>query len=80
MPSPSSRPTPNRIKLIYDIVMIIIISIDLFFISVDAILISEFSHNIAGWLSLSDTLSWYEGTLHHKVRMIGGFFTLFLIA
>lgn len=80
LPPPSSRPKPNRTKLTYDIVMIIIISLDLFFISIDAIVMSEFIHNIAQWLSLNDMLNGYQSTLHNKVRMVGGFFTLFLIA
>ena len=76
---PPNRPTPNRLKLTYDIVMIIAISIDLLLISIDAILMSSFSSNAAGWLSISDALSWYQNTLHEPLRTAGGFFTLFLI-
>lgn len=67
------RPKPNRLKLTYDIVMIIAISIDLLLISVDAILMSNFSSNVAGWLALSDGLSWYQSTLHDPLRTAGGF-------
>ena len=73
------RPKPNRFKLTYDIIMIIVISIDLFLISLDAILMSSFSGNVAGWLSLSEALSWYREVLHEPLRTLGGFFTLFLI-
>lgn len=73
------RPQPNRLKLAYDIVMLIAISIDLLFISLDAILMSSFSNNVAGWLAISDGLSWYQTTLHDPLRTVGGFFTIFLI-
>ena len=73
------RPQPNRLKLTYDIVMLIAISIDLLFISIDAILMSSFSSNVAGWLAISDGLSWYQTTLHDPLRTVGGFFTVFLI-
>ena len=76
---PPNRPTPNRLKLTYDIVMIIAISIDLLLISIDAILMSSFSSNAAGWLSISDAINWYQNTLHEPLRTAGGFFTLFLI-
>ena len=78
LPRPN-RPKPNRLKLTYDIVMIIAISIDLLLISVDAILMSNFSHNVAGWLSISEALHWYQNTLHDPLRTVGGFFTVFLI-
>ncbi len=73
------RPQPNRLKLTYDIVMLIAISIDLLFISIDAILMSSFSSNVAGWLAISEGLSWYQTTLHDPLRTVGGFFTVFLI-
>ncbi len=74
------RPKPNRLKLTYDIVILIAISIDLFLISIDAILMSNFSNNVAGWLAISDGLNWYQTILHDPLRTAGGFFTLFLIA
>ena len=77
-PKPDS-PKPNRLKLTYDIVMIIAISIDLLLISIDAILTSDFSRGAAGWLAISNTLNWYQTTLHDPLRTAGGFFTLFLI-
>ncbi|MGM8888325.1 hypothetical protein ACS8FD_20520, partial [Psychrobacter sp. 1U2] len=78
-PEPPRRPQPNRLKLAYDIVMLIAISIDLLFISIDAILMSNFSSHVAGWLAISDGLSWYQTSLHDPLRTIGGFFTIFLI-
>ncbi len=73
------RPKPNRIKLTYDIVMLIVITIDLILISLDTILMSSFSRNVAGWLTLSEGLVWYREVLHDPLRVAGGFFTLFLI-
>lgn len=79
-PKRPKRQSPNRLKLTYDIVMLVVISIDLFLISMDAILMSNFSTSAAGWLSLSEGLSWYRTTVHDPLRTAGGFFTLFLIA
>lgn len=75
----SKRPPPNRLKLTYDIMMLVAISIDLLLISLDAILMSNFSSNVAGWLTINDWLSWYQTTLHDPLRTVGGFFTVFLI-
>lgn len=73
------RSRPSHLKLSYDIVMVIIISIDLLLISVDGIAMSDFSSNVASWLSLNDALKWYQGTFHQPLRIAGGFFTIFLI-
>ena len=78
-PKPN-RPQPNRLRLTYDIVMIVAISIDLLLISIDTILMSDFiSANVAGRLSLSDALVWYQNTIHDSLRTAGGFFTIFLV-
>ncbi|WP_201527319.1 hypothetical protein [Psychrobacter frigidicola] len=73
------HPKPNRLKLTYDIVMMIAISIDLLLISIDAVLMSDFSSNVAGWLALSEGLSWYQAVIHDPLRTAGGFFTILLI-
>lgn len=78
-PEPPTRPAPSRLKLTYDILMLIAIGIDLFLISIDAILMSNFSANVANWLMLSEALAWYQNVLHDPLRTAGGFFTLFLI-
>ena len=70
---------PSRLKLTYDIVMVIVISIDLLLISIDAILMSDFSQSAANWLTLSEALNSYRTLLHDPLRTAGGFFTLFLI-
>ncbi len=74
-----NKPRPSRLKLTYDIVMLIAISVDLLLISIDAILMSNFSNEVTRWLALSDALSWYQDTLHIPLRTAGGFFTIFLI-
>ena len=78
-PKRPPSPKPNRLKLSYDIAMIIAISIDLLLISLDAILMSNFSIKVASWLALSDGLNWYQSILHIPLRTAGGFFTIFLI-
>lgn len=78
-PPRPNRPKPSRLRLTYDIVMIIAISIDLLLISIDAILMSDFSHNAAAWLTIGTALDWYQNTLHEPLRTAGGFFTVFLI-
>ena len=78
-PPRPDRPKPSRLKLTYDIMMVIAISIDLLLISIDAILMSDFGSNAAAWLSVSEALNWYQTTLHEPLRTAGGFFTLFLI-
>ncbi len=74
-----NKPRPSRLKLTYDIVMLIAISVDLLLISIDAILMSNFSNEVTRWLALGDALSWYQDTLHIPLRTAGGFFTIFLI-
>lgn len=78
-PATSQHRPPNRLKLTYDIVMVVAISIDLLLISIDAILMSEFSINAANWLSIGDWLTWYQSTLHEPLGTAGGLFTVFLI-
>ncbi len=77
-PAPK-RPKPSRLKLGYDILMLVAICIDLVLISLDAILMSSFSHNVASWLSLNEYLIWYQSVVHDPLRTAGGFFTIFLI-
>ncbi len=78
-PKRPPRSKPNKWKLTYDILVLIAICIDLLFISIDAILMSSFIGNAAGWLSLNEGLHWYRETIHDPLRTIGGFFTIFLV-
>ena len=78
-PSAPSKP-PNRFKLGYDIFMLVVISIDLLLISLDAVLMSDFSANLADWLNMTQSLAWYQTSMHEPLRTAGGFFTVFLVA
>ena len=93
-PSPPSNINPNikspenplrsktavRLALLYDIVMLVVIVIDLSIISLDLLLMSKFMGQVADWLNLSQQLLFYVDNIHHPLRVLGGFFTIFLIA
>lgn len=70
---------PSRIKLGYDILMLIAISIDLLLIGLDTILMSNFAGNVSRWLAVESWLSIYQYSIHDPLRTAGGFFTIFLI-
>lgn len=76
--APSKK--PSRLKLGYDIAMMVAITIDLLLIGMDTMLMSDFSQLIAAKLNLTDGLIWYQSLLHQPLRTAGGFFTVFLIA
>lgn len=77
--SPLRSPSAVKLALLYDIVMLIIIVIDLFIISLDLLLMSKFMAQVADWVNLREPLSYYVDNLHHPLRVLGGFFTIFLI-
>ena len=93
-PSPPSNIDPNikspenplrsktavRLALLYDIVMLLVIVIDLSIISLDLLLMSKFMGQVADWLNLPQQLLFYVDNIHHPLRVLGGFFTIFLIA
>ena len=93
-PSPPSNVDPNikspenplrsktavRLALLYDIVMLLVIVVDLSIISLDLLLMSKFMGQVADWLNLSQQLLFYVDNIHHPLRVLGGFFTIFLIA
>lgn len=85
MPEPPVNHKPLRSKtsamlsLLYDIAMLMVIVIDLTLIGVDLLLMSKFSAQVAVWLSLTEYLSIYTESIHHPLRVLGGFFTIFLI-
>lgn len=82
-PLPISTHKASTWSIFYDIGMLFVIVLDLLIISVDAILMSSFGQGIATYfgyeLTSYRTLSepWYY---HHGLQIIGGFFTIFLIA
>lgn len=69
----------TRIKLGYDIVMLILLLVDLALIVIDHILMSGFAVYAAQWLGLSPSLALYQKTHHFSMATIGGFFTLFWV-
>ncbi|WP_019673460.1 hypothetical protein [Psychrobacter lutiphocae] len=82
--SPSEQPQKtNRTKallaLTYDILMLAVIIIDLTIISLDLLLMSKFAAQVADWLNLTQYLLVYTEGVHFPLRVLGGFFTIFLI-
>lgn len=77
---PLKSKTAAKLALLYDILMLLVIVIDLSIISLDLILMSKFAGQIAEWLHLSQQLAFYIDNIHYPLRVLGGFFTLFLIA
>lgn len=78
--NPLRSKTATRLALWYDIVMLLVIVIDLGIISLDLLLMSKFMAQVAEWLNLSQPLAFYVEDIHHPLRVMGGFFTIFLIA
>lgn len=74
----SDRP-PSRLKLGYDIVMLILLFIDLSLMIIDNILMSGFALSIANWLTISQALTTYQTDHHLHISALGGFFTLFWV-
>lgn len=68
-----------KVYLVYDIFMMIIIIVNIFCITTDAILMSHFSQWIAQWLNLSDSLTTYQTTFHPWVILTETWFICFLI-
>lgn len=71
---------PSRIKLGYDITMLVLLLVDLALIGIDNVLMSGFAVRVAEWLGLSSSLAAYQQTHHLSIATIGGFFTLFWVA
>ncbi|WP_338412253.1 hypothetical protein MN210_19370 [Psychrobacter raelei] len=78
--SPLKGKTATKLALLYDIAMLVVIIIDLAIISLDLLLMSKFAAQVAEWLSLSESLGIYVDNIHHPLRVLGGFFTIFLMA
>ncbi len=86
-----SNHTGTWYSIFYDVIMLFVISIDLLFILVDNILMSDALTNFSNYLAyefhfvfLSKVIANYGGYgyglfNHTYISMIGGFFTLFLI-
>ncbi|MBS9780680.1 MAG: hypothetical protein KGV51_08650 [Moraxellaceae bacterium] len=87
----SSKHVGTWYSLVYDVIMLIVISIDLLFILIDNLLMSDALTNFSNYLAyefnfifLSKVVANYGGYgygyfNHTYLSMLGGFFTLFLI-
>ncbi len=88
MPTQSSNPLtpiaqqigkPSRWQLLYDAVMMVAIAVDLLLMGLDALLMSSFMAKTASWLGVSAWVSGYGQLWHPWLKVVGGFFTLFLV-
>ena len=68
-----------KIALVYDILMMILIVINLFCLSANAVLMSEFGKWLFTSIHLSEVLDFYRQDLHPWVGITEGWFTTFLI-
>lgn len=76
-------PPPNRLKLGYDIAIVLAILLDLVLIFFDQIVMSVFFGQMVQWLSWSGWQLWlmdYQANGHLWFGLMGGLFTVFLIA
>lgn len=70
----------NRIKIAYDIAMLVLLVIDLFLIFIDNILMSGLATKLAQWAGFESVLSSYHQQHHLTLSAIGGVFTLFWVS
>lgn len=77
-PSEASE-TVSKLKLGYDIVMLIAIVVDLLLISIDIILMSSLLTHVAEYLGMATAIHYYQQHFHQPLRTAGEFFTVFLI-
>lgn len=76
---PETEPPPSKLKLIYDIAMLIAISIDLLLIVCDIILMSTLTDHLMNLVGLSDWVIYYRAHIHGPLNTTGEVFTVFLI-
>lgn len=77
--SPQVAKSTSKLELTYDITMLIIIVIDLAIIGIDLVLMSNFANQMANWLGVTHHLTYYTQEIHIPLRILGSFFTIFLI-
>lgn len=70
---------PNKLKIIYDILMVLLLLIDLVLILADKILMSGLATKLAQWLELGALLEVYQNHHHLTISAIGGIFTVFWV-
>lgn len=69
---------PSKLKLGYDLCILIAIVVDLTVILFDQVMMSAFMAHIAVWVGFEGWLAHYATGLHLTFGLIGGTFTLFL--
>lgn len=80
MPNTSLPQTVRtRPQLMYDIFMMLIISIDLLLLTIDGLLMSGFMAQLSEWGGFSSWLSHYHNDIHPLLKLVGGLFTIFLV-
>ena len=72
--------SPNKTKIVYDIIMLLLLVLDLLLIMTDKILMSGFATKFAQWFGFVDILTTYQVHEHTTISAIGGVFTVFWIA
>lgn len=70
---------PTVWHLVYHAFIMLLISIDLLLITVDALMMSTFFQHIADSLGFQNHLTHYQVHYHEPIKVIGGFFTIFLV-
>lgn len=70
---------PNKVKVMYDILMVMLLLIDLALILTDKILMSGLAIKLAQWTNVSELLLAYQTHHHLTISAIGGVFTLFWV-
>lgn len=70
---------PNKVKIVYDILMVALLMIDLTLILFDKILMSALATKIAQWLGFELLLGAYQANYHLSILAIGGVFTVFWV-
>ncbi|MDO4441696.1 MAG: hypothetical protein Q4B81_05905 [Moraxella sp.] len=70
---------PSRLKIAYDIIMLVLLVVDLLLIFTDNILMSALSGYVAKWAGLEGALAHYQSHHHEQLAVIGGAFTAFWV-
>lgn len=78
-PTDLPKAVRSRPQLLYDFLMIGLISLDLLILTLDSLLTSGFMAMIGSWLGFADILTNYENNIHPYLTFLGGLFTIFLI-
>lgn len=75
----STHTAPSKVKIAYDILMVVLLLVDLSLILLDKILMSALATKVAQWLSFESALAIYQSDYHLGISAIGGVFTVFWV-